>query len=307
MEAIGAKRGITEGRVHRVYGADLTRSDSWCLCRMPAIHDACFFLQVICHCGRTVLEPPIPCGTRINCVHQCMRDPPSCGHPRAPHSCHEDPSACPPCPFLTGKICACGKKVVDNVRCSQEKVSCGVVCGKWVSFVGCPLHTEVLTFKQASCMWFPPLRETMSRGYMRTLLFSLCEVSQTLVRIVQRTGSKVYCSQPTCYAVYLSTIPAPLLATHPLLVPSWNHVEQLSCSCVPATASAKRLHVRGVHQILPAANRRFSPSVITNALSRSGMRGWLRRWELTKRIAARPAPPYLATTWCRSLGRIPSC
>lgn len=39
-------------------------------------------------------------------------------------------SSCPPCPFLTDKVCACGKKRVSNVRCSQERVSCGSVCGK---------------------------------------------------------------------------------------------------------------------------------------------------------------------------------
>lgn len=43
--------------------------------------------------------------------------------------------SCPPCPFLTEKICACGKKQVGNVRCSQERVSCGTVCGKCVCVV----------------------------------------------------------------------------------------------------------------------------------------------------------------------------
>jgi len=95
------------------------------------------FEEMICHCGRTILEPPIPCGTRINCHYPCSRPPPSCGHPKAQHACHEDPIPCPPCPFLASKRCACGKKTVDNVRCSQEKISCGTACGKLLS---CGFH-----------------------------------------------------------------------------------------------------------------------------------------------------------------------
>ncbi|KAI0938639.1 hypothetical protein AcV5_000275 [Taiwanofungus camphoratus] len=95
------------------------------------------FEEIICSCGRTVLEPPIPCGTRINCTFPCARPPPTCGHPKTQHTCHEDPTSCPPCPFLASKRCACGKKMVDNVRCSQEKVSCGTTCGKLLS---CGFH-----------------------------------------------------------------------------------------------------------------------------------------------------------------------
>ena len=88
------------------------------------------FEEMVCNCGRTVLDPPIPCGTRISCPFPCVRPPPTCGHPRTQHACHEDPAPCPPCPYLATKQCACGKKMVDNVRCSQDKVSCGTACGK---------------------------------------------------------------------------------------------------------------------------------------------------------------------------------
>ncbi|KAI0311010.1 hypothetical protein OF83DRAFT_1069553, partial [Amylostereum chailletii] len=80
------------------------------------------FEEMICNCGRTILEPPIPCGTRINCSYPCARPRLPCEHPKTPHACHEDPTPCPPCPFLTNKPCACGKKSVGNIRCSQEKV-----------------------------------------------------------------------------------------------------------------------------------------------------------------------------------------
>ncbi|KAI6120077.1 hypothetical protein EDD17DRAFT_1012168 [Pisolithus thermaeus] len=106
------------------------------------------FEEIACPCNRTVFEPPITCGTRLTCAHPCVREPP-CGHPVVPHACHEStivvgvdtadeglPSSsenstspsCPPCPFLTGKLCVCGKKMVDNVQCSQERVSCGNMC-----------------------------------------------------------------------------------------------------------------------------------------------------------------------------------
>lgn len=88
------------------------------------------FDELICHCGSTVVLPPIPCNFVIDCRHPCIR-PSDCGHPRLPHACHENPE-CPPCPYLTVKQCACGKRTVPNVRCSTDpkKVSCGAVCGK---------------------------------------------------------------------------------------------------------------------------------------------------------------------------------
>ncbi|KAJ7512060.1 hypothetical protein B0H11DRAFT_1698808 [Mycena galericulata] len=95
------------------------------------------FEELICPCGMTVLEPPIPCGTRIQCTYQCPRPPPSCGHPRTQHMCHDDDVGCPPCPFLTTKKCMCGKKEMGNIRCAQERVACGSVCGRPL---GCGFH-----------------------------------------------------------------------------------------------------------------------------------------------------------------------
>ncbi|KAF5350789.1 hypothetical protein D9758_010328 [Tetrapyrgos nigripes] len=86
------------------------------------------FEELICFCGRTVLEPPIPCGTKVKCPYPCVFPPPPCGHPKTPHSCHADDAPCPPCYSLTTKKCACGKKDVPNVRCSleTEKVGCSL-------------------------------------------------------------------------------------------------------------------------------------------------------------------------------------
>ncbi|KAE9400334.1 hypothetical protein BT96DRAFT_965353 [Gymnopus androsaceus JB14] len=90
------------------------------------------FEELVCFCGQTVLEPPVPCGTRIHCSYPCSLPPPPCGHSKTPHTCHFPDTPCPPCPFLTHKSCACGKKSVPNMRCSldSDKVSCGLVCGK---------------------------------------------------------------------------------------------------------------------------------------------------------------------------------
>ena len=87
---------------------------------------------MVCFCGRTVYDPPIPCGTMMHCSYPCSRPPPPCGHPHTPHGCHEDPLPCPPCIHLTTKQCACGKKAMRNIRCSldNEKISCGTTCGK---------------------------------------------------------------------------------------------------------------------------------------------------------------------------------
>jgi len=89
--------------------------------------------------GLTVYDPPIPCGTVMQCLYPCRRPAPPCGHPTTLHTCHEDTVSCPPCPFLATKLCACGKKSVPHVRCSleTEKVSCGTVCGK---LMGCGFH-----------------------------------------------------------------------------------------------------------------------------------------------------------------------
>nr|KIR87449.1 transcriptional repressor NF-X1 [Cryptococcus tetragattii IND107] len=93
--------------------------------------------ELICHCGRTVVYPPVACGTKINCAFPCARPASACGHPKIPHQCHEE-EECPPCPYLTTKQCACGKDpAVKNVRCSQDRVSCGQPCGELLS---CGFH-----------------------------------------------------------------------------------------------------------------------------------------------------------------------
>ena len=88
------------------------------------------FDELSCHCGRTVLQPPSPCGTRPpTCTFLCER-PKLCGHPRVDHNCHGNDEPCPNCPFLMEKGCMCGKKVVKNQQCWRTDVGCGEICGK---------------------------------------------------------------------------------------------------------------------------------------------------------------------------------
>ncbi|SPO28619.1 related to Shuttle craft protein [Ustilago trichophora] len=94
------------------------------------------FEELICHCGRTVLEPPVPCGTQIRCSFPCVRPPPNCGHPKMPHDCHEE-EPCPPCVYLTDKVCHCQKHIVKNVPCSRSRVSCGQPCD---ALLNCGFH-----------------------------------------------------------------------------------------------------------------------------------------------------------------------
>ena len=65
--------------------------------------------ELTCHCGRTVLPPPIPCGRLLPlCPHSCTRWHPCKHHVR--HGCHSD-DVCPPCTSLVEKMCMGGHEV----------------------------------------------------------------------------------------------------------------------------------------------------------------------------------------------------
>ena len=88
------------------------------------------FDEIGCHCGKTVLQPPLPCGTRPPpCRFDCER-PKSCGHPVISHNCHGDEVSCPKCPYLLEKPCMCGKKLLKNQPCWLMDARCGEICGK---------------------------------------------------------------------------------------------------------------------------------------------------------------------------------
>lgn len=71
------------------------------------------FEEQYCLCGRTVREPPVPCGTSLPpCDHPCSRQH-SCDHPPV-HNCHAEPE-CPPCTVLTQKPCYGAHEVFISV------------------------------------------------------------------------------------------------------------------------------------------------------------------------------------------------
>ncbi|KAL3463107.1 hypothetical protein BJX64DRAFT_257589 [Aspergillus heterothallicus] len=88
------------------------------------------FEEISCNCGRSVLYPPLPCGTQPPpCSSQCERPKP-CGHPQTSHNCHTDDEECPKCPYLTEKTCLCGKRTLKNQPCWLAETRCGQICGK---------------------------------------------------------------------------------------------------------------------------------------------------------------------------------
>ncbi|RPB27379.1 hypothetical protein L211DRAFT_779805 [Terfezia boudieri ATCC MYA-4762] len=107
------------------------------------------FEELACNCGRTVIHPPVPCGSRPpQCPHECAREK-ACGHPRTSHNCHGDENPCPKCPYLTVKRCVCGKKDIKNQPCWREGVTCGTICGKKLS---CGSHTcKKVCHKDGEC------------------------------------------------------------------------------------------------------------------------------------------------------------
>lgn len=82
------------------------------------------------------MDPPVPCGTVIECYFPCTRPPPPCGHPKQQHDCHET-EPCPPCIYLVDKVCICGKNTVANIPCHRSRVSCGHTCD---TVLNCGFH-----------------------------------------------------------------------------------------------------------------------------------------------------------------------
>lgn len=107
------------------------------------------FEEISCACGHTVLQPPMPCGTKPpECRFDCTRAR-TCGHPQTKHQCHLDGEACPKCPFLVEKPCICGKRTLKNIPCWFTEVRCGLPCGKKLK---CGIHScQSLCHRPGQC------------------------------------------------------------------------------------------------------------------------------------------------------------
>ncbi|KAG7525568.1 transcriptional repressor NF-X1 [Solea senegalensis] len=93
------------------------------------------FDELTCHCGLTVLYPPIPCGTKPpECKSLCTRRH-ECDHPVF-HNCHSE-DKCPPCTYLTQKWCMGKHEQRSNIPCHLQDISCGLTCNKTLL---CEMH-----------------------------------------------------------------------------------------------------------------------------------------------------------------------
>ncbi|GBL57274.1 Transcriptional repressor NF-X1, partial [Araneus ventricosus] len=105
------------------------------------------FDELRCHCGESVLYPPIHCGTRPpECTKPCIRSHP-CDH-EVKHTCHSE-ETCPPCTALTVKWCFGHHKQCTSVMCFLEGVSCGMMCLKDLA---CGKHKCNLTCHAGPCL-----------------------------------------------------------------------------------------------------------------------------------------------------------
>lgn len=93
------------------------------------------FDELTCHCGLTVLYPPIACGTKPpECKNLCTRRH-DCDHPVF-HNCHSE-EKCPPCTYLTQKWCMGKHEQRSNIACHLQDISCGLTCNK---LLACEMH-----------------------------------------------------------------------------------------------------------------------------------------------------------------------
>lgn len=88
--------------------------------------NALLFDEWRCTCGRTIVEPPMPCSAKMPaCIHRCSL-PRACGH--APkHKCHDRSIRCPPCEVYTRVKCDCGKESIPTI-CSRSDLSISRKC-----------------------------------------------------------------------------------------------------------------------------------------------------------------------------------
>uniref|UniRef100_A0A7S3DER7 R3H domain-containing protein n=1 Tax=Palpitomonas bilix TaxID=652834 RepID=A0A7S3DER7_9EUKA len=127
-------------------------------CQLPCHAGPCIpcmeisFEEYRCPCGRTVMEPPIPCGAKLpECPYTCTLER-ECGH-RDEHPCHPRSEPCPPCMAFIWQTCACGG-AAKEVRCSQRNmITCGKPCKKTLP---CGMHACTRHCHEGECQPFHP-------------------------------------------------------------------------------------------------------------------------------------------------------
>ncbi|XP_014862688.1 PREDICTED: transcriptional repressor NF-X1-like [Poecilia mexicana] len=105
------------------------------------------FDELTCHCGASVLYPPISCGTKPpECKNLCLRRH-ECDHPVF-HNCHSE-DKCPPCTYLTQKWCMGKHEQRSNIPCHLQDISCGLTCNKMLP---CEMHRCKRLCHRADCL-----------------------------------------------------------------------------------------------------------------------------------------------------------
>ncbi|TQS35016.1 hypothetical protein Golomagni_04578 [Golovinomyces magnicellulatus] len=171
----------------------------------PSCLDA-IFNPISCACGRTVLEPPQPCGTLApECKYDCTIRP-TCGHPVVKHQCHLNTESCPNCPFLVQKICVCRKKILKNQPCWFTEVRCGLICGRSLK---CGIHSC-----QKSCHCDGQCEDSTSA------------CAQTCGR--KKTSCEHTCPSP-CHAPYPCKETEPCQVKTFIFCPCRNQKQQVKC------------------------------------------------------------------------------
>ncbi|XP_075994388.1 transcriptional repressor NF-X1 [Genypterus blacodes] len=104
------------------------------------------FDELTCHCGLSVLYPPVACGTKPpECKSLCTRRH-ECEHPVF-HNCHSE-EKCPPCTYLTQKWCMGKHEQRSNIACHLQDISCGLPCNK---VLPCEMHRCRRICHRAEC------------------------------------------------------------------------------------------------------------------------------------------------------------
>nr|XP_057916740.1 transcriptional repressor NF-X1 [Doryrhamphus excisus] len=112
------------------------------------------FDELTCHCGVSVLYPPIPCGTSPpECKNACTRRH-ECDHPVF-HNCHSE-EKCPPCTYLTQKWCMGKHEQRSNIPCHLQDISCGLTCDKALP---CDMHRCKRICHRGDCLAGGPCKQ----------------------------------------------------------------------------------------------------------------------------------------------------
>lgn len=96
--------------------------------------------RLYCRCGKSFVEPPVPCGVKPPACLQACCVPRPCGHP-ANHPCHPEGTDCTECVYLVEKLCASHQAPMPYfLPCSRTEVTCGKRCAKKLEC--CGAHCE---------------------------------------------------------------------------------------------------------------------------------------------------------------------